>query len=225
MSDKENEGNSKSVVEIGIGDNKVKIKASEEFISKEIDSILSWTKESINKVGEEQVVGSDSKIADNEAEEKSLEDFKGEEGEENKKQKAKETDENKNDNSDGGKISQIADRLGVDSEKLSEMFFISEDNVHIQDPLEIDPKYAFLGYCLIRKHITDDSYRDNKRTKEVLIDREMLDITRWGGTFLYTLRQEGLIKDDPNSDRRRNKPFKITPKGHREFVQWLENQD
>ncbi|MEZ3144030.1 hypothetical protein [Halobaculum sp. MBLA0143] len=122
-------------------------------------------------------------------------------------------------------LREATDTLDVDPVALAEHFYVDDAGTHVDDPLGIDPKYALLGYGPIEKERTGDPYLDNQETKQTLIEDEMLDIDNWGGTLLYGLRQDGLIKNDPTSDKQRNVPFRITPKGGREFVEWLEGDD
>lgn len=214
------EHKSNSVVEINFGENKVRVEASEKFITEELESILKWTTQSIERVDIEEETEEESDYNHERAEQTSLVEVTEAEEDEGQDEETKTEFEDEID-----ELTEIAQGLNVDEEKLSRYFYIDGEGTHIKDPLEIDPKYAFLGYCLIEKERTGDPYRNNRRTKEVLIDREMIDINRWGSTFLYRLRNDDLIKDDPNSDKGRNKPFKITPKGHREFVNWLQQEE
>jgi len=224
---RENESeNSNSVVEINFGQHRVRVESSEEFISEQLESILSWTTESIEKVE----AGSEIESPEPEEEELTQEllaDVRDNTNEVGHKPGSGESERDKapvNTKHTGGEqLGKIAKQLNIDPSALSDHFYLDGEGTHIRDPLDIDPKFAFLGYCLIEKERTGESYRENRATKQALIDREMIDIDSWGSNFLYRLRQEGLIKDNPNSDRKRNRPFKITPKGHREFVNWIEN--
>jgi hypothetical protein len=216
------EHKSNSVVEINFGENRVRVEASEEFITEELKSILEWTTQTIEQVEIEEETEEETDSRHERAEQTSLVEVTEESTEEVEDQDEKTEAELEN---GADELAEIAQSLNVDEEKLSSYFYMDGEGTHIKDPLEIDPKYAFLGYCLIEKERTGDPYRDNRRTKEVLIDREMIDINRWGSTFLYRLRNDDLIKDDPNSDKGRNRPFKITPKGHREFVNWLQKEE
>lgn len=121
-------------------------------------------------------------------------------------------------------LSKFADRANVDASKLEEHFYIDEEEIHVQDPLQIEAKYAVLGYCSIREVLDEDPYHDNTETKKKMIDVEKVNIDSWGRKLLPNLRSAGLIKDDPNTEMSRNKPFKVTPKGRKEFVEWL-NED
>jgi hypothetical protein len=118
-------------------------------------------------------------------------------------------------------LHKVAKRLEVDYQQLTEHFYIDDDGIHVHSPLNIEPKYALLGYCTIKEILSDDIYHDNKETKDKLIDVEKVEIDQWGRELLPNLRSTGLIKDNPNVDQDRNKPFKITPSGRRELVEWL----
>jgi len=206
-----------SQVEVTVGQASIRIEGSESFIEKELPTILDWVDSNDGEIKateqtqEDEGTESDS---DRSVSQPSLTEAANETGDES-----------------GGeaesKLVEVAYDLNVDPDKLSQHFYIDEDEntVHIQNPMEIDPEYALLGYCDIRERLTGDTYHDNAKTKKKLIDQEKVDIERWGSSLLYGLRREGYIKDDPNSDRSRNKPFKITPKGHQEFVKWINNSE
>jgi hypothetical protein len=218
MDDKK--ADSKSVVEIDMGHNRVRVEASEEFISQELESILQWTSDYTGSV-ESEPVRDDSEEEEG-VQQTSLEDLGTEPSEE--KALHSHTEEESNEHI-SDEMEEIARSLNVDPSELSKHFYLDSTGAHIQDPTKIEPKYAFLGYCLIEKERTGESYRDNQETKKTLIDEEMVDIDRWGSTFLYRMRNAGLVKNDPRSDKKRNQPFKVTPKGHREFVSWLEENE
>ena len=206
-----------SEVNIQVGSNRVHIAGSEEFIIDELPKILDWvsqadiTEESVT--AEESVNGEEEGNSDGRLDQTTLLPAP----EEGKPEKA----------TDGAisKIEEIAMSINADPEKLSDHFYTDDDGIGVQDPRHIDPTYALLGYGIIKKELTGDAYLDNTETKKKLIDHEMVDIDRWGPNFLHQLRRKGLIKDDPNTDRKRNKPFKITPKGFDEFINWLENEE
>ena len=209
--DEEDEPPLKSAVEIKMAGTEVRVEGPGEFVREELPFVLEWVDETYDLA--EAGVIDDSEPRDDDdgdgdvqvVEQQGLTQF------------SPVPAENKSE------ITQVANVLNVDSDQLSEHFYIDDDGVGIQNPREIEPKYALLGYGIIRKELSGETYLDNSATKEKLIDHEMVDIDRWGSKFIYKLRQDGLIKDDPNTDRQRNKPFKITPKGFDEFAQWLEN--
>lgn len=136
-----------------------------------------------------------------------------------------ESEEDADEESDStSKLKDVADRINVPYEALSEYFYMDGDEIHIHDPREIKPKYALIGYCTLKEELHNDTYHDNTDTKKKLIDNEKVNIEDWGGTLLYNLRESGYIKDNPNSQKSRFKPFKITPSGREELVDWL-NED
>jgi antitoxin component of MazEF toxin-antitoxin module len=198
-----------SQVELSVGQTSIRIEGTESFIERELPTLLDWvdTKETEAEQHEQVQTEDNTDEADVQS---SLPVKKGT-GAGNESGEAK------------SKLDQVAQQIGADADKLSDHFYIdeSEETIHIQNPMDIDSKYALLGYCDIREKLTGETYHDNSKTKKKLIDQEKVDIERWGSSLLYTLRRNGLIKDDPNSDRNRNKPFKITPKGHKKFVKWI----
>lgn len=204
-----------SEVEVSVGQTSVRIEGSESFIERELPTILDWVDS--NDGGVVQNEGSEGREAksDQAVTQSSLPEV------------ASKEETNASDTERQSKLADIARDLNVNPEKLSEHFYIDEDEntIHIQNPMDIEPEYALLGYCDIRERLTDETYHDNNKTKKKLIDQEKVNIERWGSNLLYGLRRNGLIKDDPNSDRQRNKPFKITPKGHEEFVQWINEME
>jgi hypothetical protein len=204
-----------SEVEVTVGQTSVRIEGSESFIERELPAILDWvdsTDGSTEKARGTQEPESESSGVTTQP---SLSEAVSEDQSESSDEEAE------------SKLAEIARNLNVDPDKLSKHFYIDEDenSIHIQNPMEIEAKYALLGYCDLREHLTGDTYHDNNKTKKKLIDQEKVDIQRWGSSLLYNLRRNGLVKDDPNADRERNKPFKITPKGHEEFVQWVNETE
>jgi hypothetical protein len=204
-----------SEVEVTVGQTSVRIEGSESFIERELPTILDWvdsTDGSTEKARGTQEPESESSGVTTQP---SLSEAVSEDQSESSDEEAE------------SKLAEIARNLNVDPDKLSKHFYIDEDenSIHIQNPMEIEAKYALLGYCDLREHLTGDTYHDNNKTKKKLIDQEKVDIQRWGSSLLYNLRRNGLVKDDPNADRERNKPFKITPKGHEEFVQWVNETE
>lgn len=204
-----------SEVEVTIGQTSVRIEGSESFIERELPTILDWVDSTDGST--EQARGT----------QESESELSGVTTQPSIDEAVSEDWSEPSDGEAESKISEIASDLNVDPDKLSEHFYIDEDekSIHIQNPMGIEPKYALLGYCDIREHLTGETYHDNNKTKKKLIDQEKVDIGRWGSSLLYNLRRNGLIKDDPNADRERNKPFKITPKGHKEFVQWINEAE
>lgn len=202
--------NSYSSIELSIGQNDLRIEGSEEFISQELSTILDRVDltEQQNGIGE----------SGSEPEQVTLDDVD--------RNGDSSTEESNSSNSETNtRLAEVADSLNVKTDSLTKHFFLDGDDIHIQDPMNIEPKYALLGYCIIREEMTGDKYHENTATKEKLIDGEKVNIEEWGSSFLYNLRRSGYIRDDPNSKKGRNKPFKITPSGHKEFVQWLNEDD
>lgn len=205
-----------SVVEISVGQNQLRVEGSEEFISDELSKILDRV----------DMTAPPALPAEADGGEEAVESEVSKPGEQ-----AKLFDEPAPNQADTGEdsdtdteLSEVANRLNVEPNAISEYFFIDGDEVHIQDPMNIQPRYALLGYCSIKEILTGEQYHDNAATKKKLIDVEKVNISEWGGNLLYSLRQEGLIKDNPHTDKKRNKPFKITPPGREELVKWL-NED
>lgn len=204
-----------SSIEIELGQNRVKLEGSEGFISDELDGVIQLVQDYQEAIEDER----DGQVERERGEQATFEDL------EETEQPSQETPEAESDDTDGDPLKQVARSLNLPYGELSRHFYVEDGEIHVQDPRNIKPKYALLGYGIIRKQLKGETYIDNKATKEKLIDGEMVDIDRWGGKFLYRLRNEGLIKDDPNSDKSRNKPFKITPSGFDEFSSWLEGQN
>jgi hypothetical protein len=217
-----NETTSKdALIDVEFGQTRVRIEGSEDFVSDELPNVIQLVQENRELVSspqesdeqeEQSPPGQDSSGAETPP----LAEFReADEAEPVEEEPSREND----------RMAKVAESLGVEREKLSSHFYIDDDEIHIQHPRDIDPKYALLGYAVLHKELTGENYLDNRETKEKLIDHEMVDIDRWGSNFIYRLRQEGLIKDDPNTDKQRNKPFKITPRGFNEFLDWLEEND
>lgn len=202
-----------SLVEISIGDNQLRMEGTEQFLSDELSKVLDRIDLSENaelKTGEDQKVKPEEPEPDKKSESESKKSELGD----------YETSSEEADS----ELHKVAKRLGLDQEVLAEHFYIDDDGIHIQSPLDIEPKYAVLGYCTIKEILSGDTYHNNKETKDKLIDIEKVEIEKWGSNLLYDLRSGGLIKDNPNVNQDRNKPFKITPSGRRELVEWL-NED
>lgn len=217
----DDETTARSEVEIHLGENRIQIGGSEEFVSKELSDILEWVSEHQGTLARDTST-TDSATTSDEAEPATPPDQSTftetiNEGTEDPEVDAEEGIE------ETDPLEKVADSINVDADKLREKFYIDSDGVGIQDPRSIKPKYALLGYGVIKQELDGVTYLDNTETKKKLIDQERVNIDRWGANFLHHLRRNGLIKDDPNTDRKRNKPFKITPKGFEEFVEWIEN--
>lgn len=202
-----------SEVEIAVGQTNVRIEGSESFIESQLPQILNWANKA-NTLASTEEEDEDSGGSDDESTQKHLPTVMEAEG--------GEVDQH---SSVDPRMEEVAQKLNVDPSALSSHFYIDDDGVHITNPMAIQPEFALLGYCTIKEEMSGNTYHDNRETKQVLIDQEKIDIERWGSEFLYRLRSEGLIKDDPNTDRSRNKPFKITPKGHQKFINWVTSED
>lgn len=211
------EEDSKSVIEITLGPNEIHIEGTEEFVSSELETVL-------ERIDIAESVGSSDIPSPNEQrnskeqvqrEQTGLLDQEFQPNEQGDKKEESEPDP----------LETVANRIQVDSEQLKKHFYVEESQegyeVHIYDPTQISSRAALLGYCTIKEILTGETYHDNQHTKERLIDEEKVDINGWGSQFLYNLRRDGLIKDDPSTDLSRNKPFSITPKGREWFVSWL----
>lgn len=189
--------------ELKVGENEVRLEGSEQFVSDELSNIFDSIDITANYSAGPPAESSGTPDGPSAG-------TPGEVDEE------VETDESE---ADG--LQKVATRLNVDVESLSEHFYVEGDEVHIQDPMSVDAKFAFLGYCTIREILMGVQYHENNETKQALIDREKVNIGQWGSNFLYNLRRSGLIKDKPHTEKSRNKPFKITPSGREELVDWL----
>lgn len=222
----ENTANDSPAIDIQIGQSRIHIQGSEEFISEELPDLLDWVENN-----EADILDEEGQRAVDTSSDDAQEGGDPPSGENLSLEEALSEDENGTDSSEdklthiGGPLAKVADSINVSYDALSKHFYVDDDGVGIQNPRNIEPKYALLGYGVIRKELTGDTYLQNKPTKEKLIDQEMVDISGWGSNLLYSLRRNGLIKDDPNTDKGRNKPFKITPKGFDEFIQWLEEEE
>lgn len=205
----------KSVIEIELGQNRVKLEGSESFISDELDNVIQLVQEYQQTIQDSPTAVE----ARNPGEQATFEEL------DQPAQPQQENSDAKPAGVEDDPLQQVATSLNLPYDELSRHFYVEGEEIHVQDPRNINPKYALLGYGIIRKHLTGETYLDNRATKEKLIDGEMVDIDRWGSKFLYQLRNNGLIKDDPNSDRGRNKPFKVTPSGFDEFSSWLEGSN
>lgn len=206
-----------SIVEISVGSNRLKVTGSEKFISEELETIL-------DKV--DMTSHSSPIAAESDGGTASLEPESEKSGKQSKLFEETETGKSGPTEEVGGnsELSRVASRINVNISSLKKYFYIDGEEVHIQDPMNIKQKYALLGYCTIKEIVTGEQYHDNAETKRKLIDVEKVNIGDWGGELLYNLRQEGSIKDNPNTEKQRNKPFKITPNGREELVNWL-NED
>lgn len=208
----------RSSVEISLGNNEIRISGSEEFISGELESIL----EKIDLTKDSESLGSTKQTLEGDSEEETTI--------EQANLKGRTIEGTENLESEKDPLNVVADDLNVDVTSLKRHFYVEEVengeeyDVHIQDPTGLPNKFAFLGFCTIREVLNDQIYHENVEMKRRLIDVEKIDINNWGGTFLYRLRNDGLIKDDPNTNKKRNKPFKITPSGRQDLIDWLKSQ-
>lgn len=198
---------STSEVEIAVGQTSVRIEGSESFIESQLPRILDWADGASDLAAPVENESDNSYDGSTQAPLPTVEDT--------------EDNEVESQSLADSRMEEVAQKLNVEASALSAHFYIDDDGVHITNPMAIEPEFALLGYCTIREQLTGETYHDNRKTKQTLIDQEKVDIERWGSNFLYRLRNEGLVKDDPNTDRRRNKPFKITPKGHQKFINWV----
>jgi len=206
-------------VEISVRGAEISVRGSEEFVKEEIDTVADLADDLADlSATERDKESAESSSTDQHVQKDSETD--GDSDDSTAKPPSREPLSNV-----GEEIQEAADGLNVDPVALGDYFYIDEAGTHVDDPLETDPKYALLGYGLIEKERTGDPYLDNQETKQTLIEQEMLPIESWGGTFLYGLRQDGLIQNDPRSEKKRNVPFRITPEGRREFVEWLSDED
>lgn len=202
-----------STVELTIGKNNLRIEGTEGFISQQLSTILdridlgSQPQTSLDEGdGSEQATFGD--VSDN-----------------GTSVSEKPNPDNRTPSNIDPQLSQIAERVNVKPESLAEHFYLDGEDIHIQNPRNIEPKYALLGYCTVKEEMTEEPYHDNTETKKKLIDVEKVDIDDWGGVLLHSLRQGGYIKDDPHSQKKLNRPFKITPPGRGEFIDWLNEDD
>ncbi|WP_435069637.1 hypothetical protein [Haloplanus sp. C73] len=206
-----------SLVEISIGSNQLRMEGTEEFLSDQLSTILDRI--DLSSQSESKPAGNPETVSETPEPEPETESQS-----EDKEREPNETEEVSSETGDT-ELHKVARRLDVDHEKLAEHFYIDDGGIHVHSPLNIEPKYALLGYCTIKEILSDDIYHDNKETKDKLIDVEKVEIDQWGRELLPSLRSVGLIKDNPNVDRDRNKPFKITPSGRRELIEWLNENN
>ena len=195
-----------SFVELKIGRNEVRLEGTEEFISQELSTIL----EKIDLVSQQQ---------DNL--EGSLESGQSTHSDEDIEVNSSDSDKEPSESE--GVLKSVAKKLGVDIDIINDHFYIDNGDIHIANPLDIEPKYALIGYCIMKEYKDDEIYHDNLETKRKIIDSEKVNVERWGD-LLSNLRRSGHIKDDPSYQGERNKPFKVTPKGQKELVEWI-NED
>lgn len=208
-----------SVVEITVGANEVRIEGSESFVSDELERIL-------DKVdftdSNESTLSSRHGTGDDRSDKGSTD--RGDTGD--PRPMGSEPEKQRSfDEYSGYSLSEVAQRINVPEESLYNHFYLDLDDddfsIHIHDPRNIPEQQAFLGYCTIKEILSNQTYHNNTDTKKRLIDGEKVNIDEWGRKFLHNMRKMGYIKDDPNTDKKRNKPFKITPKGRERLVDWL----
>lgn len=196
-------------IEMSIGENTILLQGSEDFISSELQTIF-------DNIDFEVVSSSTS--PDSSGEESS--DGTVEAGGEGTGDSESGTSESHS------AISTIADRLSIDSSLISTHFYVEDENIHLHNPYDITHKYALIGYCMLKREITGEDVFEQSITKEKLIEQERVPINDWGGKFMYRLRENGVIKNDPSSNKQKNIPFKITPKAEGQFKEWLvSNED
>lgn len=196
-------------VELRIGGNEVKLQGSEDFISKELETILQNVDLSNSNGNTKPQDEEDS----SESESRDLDDTE---------------DDNREEDSDTDyhpAIVAVADKLSVDPAKISSHFYIEDENIHIHDSYSMPHRHALFGYCMLRTEMTGETIFDNPDTKRKLVEEERVPIDEWGGSFLHSLREENLIKNDPNSDKQRFVPFKIAPRAEQRFRDWLVDED
>lgn len=214
-----NGNDDKSSVEIVIGPNEIRINGSEKFVSEELEALL----EKVDLTKSVEPLGTQTPSGMARVEKEELIEHDQEDGE---------NAVSSSESSIHDPLNRVAESLNVPPGGLKDQFYLdeTEDNedgeleIHIMYPTKIPQKYALLGYCTIKEELTGQTYFDNKATKEKLVDGEKVPIEYWGRKLVHNLRNEGLIKDDPNSDKKRNRPFKVTPKGRSQFVEWVRQQ-
>lgn len=206
-----------SVVELSLGENHLRIEGSEEFIGNQLETVIDRldlshqeTRASSQVEDSEKTTQEDDGVRDRE-----LDDFQETESEEDDGATLASDD----------RLKKVAEEINADYDKLSQHFYVDDDGPGIHDPRNIEPKYALLGFCVIEKVLNGKNTFGNREMKTRLTDDEMVPIDNWGSQFLYNLRRAGVIKNDPNSDKSRNVPFKLKPQGIHEFVEWVNNQN
>ena len=201
--------NTHSTVEIVYGEKEVRISGSENFVSDELSNILNEIDLTSKEYAESKVRKNDSQAGQKSG----------------GRRDSHEPGNNSTNEQDP--LQQVSGQLNVPAAKLREHFYVEESSselvIHIQYPTKIPEEFALIGYCTIKEVLTGQTYYENKVTKQKLIDEEKVTIDEWGRKFLHKLRKSGLIRDDPNSKKSRNRPFKITPKGREELAEWLSN--
>ncbi|MFC7325496.1 hypothetical protein ACFQMF_12995 [Halorubrum rutilum] len=201
MTEEESE---KAVIDLAIGRNQIRIEGSESFVSDEMETIL----DTIDLRKGEQNPSSRG------TESTELQDF----DDNSEVDSTNEADTNKSE------LSEIAESLGVELSRLRRHFFIEDGNIHVENPLNIPPRFALLGYCTIENERKNTTTFDNTEMKEKLINGEGVEIDGWGD-FIYNARRRGDIRDDPNTDQSRNKPFRLTRDGRESFLDWLNDNE
>lgn len=198
-----------SVVELSIGGNNVHIKGSEDFVSEQLSTVLS----EVEFNGQAKDISNPSASKDNINSSNTEVDSSDESTEE--------------DAEDHSQLAEVARSIGVEPGELRRYYFVDDKGaLHLENPLNMDPKYAFLGYLTIENERTGKQVFDNTGMKETLVSQEGIDIgdKTWGG-FIRNARRRGDIRDDPDTDQERNKPFRLTRAGREEFVEWLNEDD
>ena len=186
-----------AIIDITIGNSEIHIEGSEKFVSRELSTVL----EKVDIEHQSQTKDIDGQTSQESsqtsAEIEEPEDLEGE-------------------------LNKVADGLGVDSNKLKKHFFIDDNDLHIENPLNIPARQALLGYCTIENEWTGKTTFENRPMKTKLVEQEGVEIDEWGD-FIYNARRRGDIRDDPSSSQQRNKPFRLTRDGRDAFLAWLEN--
>lgn len=183
-----------SRINLESGGDKVEIEGSEEFISNQMEQLKEihpslFERDSTNTQENQQTIREED-----------------------------ESETSSEETSADNRLQQIAQELDLPYEKLNEEFHLEENKVHIQNPRSIPPKIALLGYCAIKSEI-DENHFENKETKEILENRERVNLDDWKN-ILYNGRDSGIIKDV--GDQKQYKPFKIMPKGLDKLSDWLD---
>lgn len=202
MSDEENH----SEIELSIGGNDVHISGSEDFVSEQLSTVLSELE--FDDPTTPRPDGAISRSANRES------DVDPE----------SKMDEVTDDHSGFDKV---AESLDVGPELLQKYFFISSDGeLHLENPLNMEPRYALLGYLTIETERTGKQVFDNGGMKNKLVSEEGIDLgdSTWGD-IVYNARRSGDIRDDPDTTQERNKPFRLTRDGREKFIEWLNEDD
>lgn len=196
-----------AAVKIVVGQNEVEIEGSEDFISEELSTVLETLDLETQPDG---VVSNGHQPQSGTVEETS----NGASHSDAESDTTDSADSSSN-------LEYVASKLDVEVDSLKRYFFVDDGELHIENPLNIPPRFALLGWCTIENERKGKVTFENLSMKDKLVSQEGVEIDGWGD-FVYNARRRGDIRDDPDSDQNRNKPFRLTRDGREAFIEWLE---